>query len=393
MIDEFNTPPHLAAKLVEVADQLCQGEPRTIADFAVGTGELLAAAKQRWPNATFFGCDISRNRVASLAQVRTDWTLAQCNFLENSSRHSLSNLEKIKAKVDLAVLNPPFSARGGTRVEVLLNGLRMRCSPAMAFVLIASQYLSPDGSLVTLLPAGASHAERDQDARIALNQIGEFRAVLEETAKFPGVSLKVTIAYLKRGPTTQNNKTQIEPFLTVTGPTIGLLRGTLQTHNLPSVETGESIPLVHSTELQDYRLRESERQVPFGTRSITGPAVLIHRVGKPRQDKIAYVPLGPPFAITDCVVVLLCQDEYECLRLHNSLTEQFSLLERNYIGSGAPYITIKRILRVLQTLGFAAEVISWEENSRAAGLSTGGLNGLSFSIERTEDSCIEATHK
>ena len=366
MIDEFNTPPRLAARLVEVADQLCQGEPRTIADFAVGTGELLAAAKQRWPNATFFGCDISRNRVASLAQVRTDWTLAQCNFLENSSRHSLSDLENIKAKVDLAVLNPPFSARGGTRVEVHLNGLKMRCSPAMAFVLIASQYLSPDGSLVALLPAGASHADRDQDARIALNQLGEFRAIREETAKFPGVSLKVIIAYLKRGPATLNNKTQIEPFLSASGPTIGLLRGTLQTHNLPNVEMGESIALVHSTELQDYRLRESQRQVPLGTRSIAGPAVLIHRVGRPRQEKIAYVPQGPPFATTDCIVALLCHDESECLQLHSSLTEQFSLLKRNYIGSGAPYITIKRILQVLQTLGFAAEVYNWDEYLREA---------------------------
>ncbi len=363
LIDDFNTPPHLAARLIEVADYLFIGEPRTIADFAVGTGELLAAAKLRWPHAAFFGCDISSNRVASLAEVRTDWTLAQCNFLENSSRNSLTELENIKARVDLAVLNPPFSARGGTRVEVQLNGLRVSCSPAMAFVLTASQYLSSDGSLVAFLPAGASHSDRDEDARIALKQLGEFRAIREETAKFPGVGLKVTIAYLKRGPTTLNCDERIEPVFSATEPTIRLLRGTLQTHRLPIAKTQESVPLVHSTELQRFQLQEPYKQVPLGTRSITGPAVLLHRVGAPRKDKVVYVPKGPPFAITDCIVALLCKDEYECLQLHRSLAEHFTLLEQNYIGSGAPYITIRRILRVLHALGIAAEVSSWADLS------------------------------
>ena len=359
-IDEFDTPPPLAAKLVQIADQLSENEPRTVADFAVGTGELLAAAKLRWPKATVFGCDISNHRVAGLAQARTDWTLAQCDFLSRASRESLSDLESIKTRVDLAVLNPPFSARGGTKVEVHFDGQSVRCSPAMAFVLLASQYLSPDGNLVVLLPAGVPHADRDQEARVALRQLGEFRAIHETTAKFPGVSLKVTIAYLKRGPATLTPSTLIEPMVNATWPRIRVLRGTMQTHEVPTNGVLGRIPLVHSTELQDYKLQVAQREVHSGIRSLSGPAVLLHRVGRPRQDKIAYVPQGPPFAITDCVVALLCPNERECLRLHSSLTEQFGLLKRNYIGSGAPYITIKRIQRILHTLGFSSEVTNWQ---------------------------------
>ena len=74
-IDEFDTPPLLAAKLLRVADMLCEYRPRTVADFAVGTGELLAAAKLRWPQAAIFGCDISNDRVRKLARARTDWTV------------------------------------------------------------------------------------------------------------------------------------------------------------------------------------------------------------------------------------------------------------------------------------------------------------------------------
>ena len=362
-IDEFDTPPLLAAKLLQVADMLCESEPGTVADFAVGTGELLAAAKLRWPQAVFFGCDISNDRVRRLTHSRTDWTVARCDFLDRASRSSLSQLENVKTKVDLALLNPPFSARGGTRVEVQLDGQDLRCSPAMAFVVLASQYLSPDGKLVALLPAGALQAERDQGARAALRQLGEFGAIPGATAKFPGGSLKVTIAYLKRGDPTPSDGNSIVPNFDAEQPIIRVLRGTLQTHELPTNGVGETIPLVHSTELQGYRLQVAQREVPSRTRSLSGPAVLLHRVGLPRRDKIVYVPQIPPFAITDCVVALLWSNEHECLRLHRSLTEHFDLLERNYIGSGAPYITIRRIQRVLQSLGFASEVIGWQEST------------------------------
>lgn len=364
-IDEFDTPPLLAAKLLRVADMLCEYRPRTVADFAVGTGELLAAAKLRWPQAAIFGCDISNDRVRKLARARTDWTVAQCDFLDRASRSSLSQLECVKTKVDLALLNPPFSARGGTRVEVHLGGQDVRCSPAMAFVLLASQYLSPDGILVALLPAGVLQSERDRGARAKLRQLGEFGTIPGTTAKFPGGSLKVTIAYFKRGQSNPLNNNTNVPNGNSTQPSVRVLRGTLQTHELPTNGVGGSIPLVHSTELQHYKLQVGQREVPSGTRSLSGPAVLLHRVGLPRQDKIVYVPQSPPFAITDCVVALLCPDEHECLRLHRSLTEQFDVLERNYIGSGAPYITIRRIRRVLHSFGFPSEVAELQETVRA----------------------------
>ena len=365
-IDEFDTPPLLAAKIIQVADRLCYNEPRTVADFAVGTGELLAAAKLRWPNSAVFGCDISPERVSNITQARADWTIAQCDFLDCSSRNSLSSLEIIKSGVDLAVLNPPFSARGGTRVEVDFDGQNVRCSPAMAFVLLASQYLRTDGNLVVLLPSGALKADRDQGAREALRQLGEFRAIPRTTERFPGGSLNVTIAYLRRGPPTTASCDFTVPKSRAMRSRIRVLRGTLQNNQVPVCVEGGRIPLVHSTELQGYKLQVGQREVPSGTRSISGPAVLIHRVGRPREDKIAYVSKGSRFAITDCVVALLCPNEHECLRLHRSLIEQFSLLEENYIGSGAPYITIKRVQRVLHNLGFASEVANWKETAPIA---------------------------
>ena len=361
-IDEFDTPPLLAAKIIQVADELCCNEPRTIADFAVGTGKLLAAAKLRWPNAAVFGCDISSERVSNITQAKADWTIAQCDFLDWSSRNSLSSFEIIKSRIDLAVLNPPFSARGGTKVEVDFDGQSVRCSPAMGFVLLASQYLKSDGSLVALLPAGVLRADRDQEAREALRQLGEFRAIHQTTGKFPGGSLNVTITYLKRGPATSISRDDVpESKMSDMRASIKVLRGTLQTNQVPECVGDGNIPLVHSTELQGYELKLGQRKVPSETRSISGPAVLIHRVGRPRTDKIAYVSRGSPFAITDCVIALLCPNEQECFRLHRSLVDHSSLLKQNYIGSGAPYITIKRVQSVLHYLGFASEIANWKE--------------------------------
>lgn len=396
-IDEFDTPPRLAAELVRIADLLCEHEPRIVADFSVGTGELLLAAKRRWPKATAFGCDISEDRVEGLARCKTDWTVVRCDFLDCSSRSAVPDLENIRAKVDLVVLNPPFSARGGRKVSALIDGQTVRCSPAMAFVLFASQYLSRDGYLVALLPAGALESDGDQDARKTLLELGEFGAIKGTTERFPGGNPKVTIAYFKRNPRTRSphsifgnivnqapsltrksgaaNITVIhrsEPRLGPCTPSrpaptspIKLLRGTSPNQAVQSDEHG-SIPLVHSTELQAYTLKASQKTVPSETRSLSGPAVLIHRVGKPRQDKVVFVPKGPPFAITDCVVALLSENQEECRRLQRSLTEQFGLLERNYVGSGAPYITLARIQRVLEILGFASEITDWQNFARIA---------------------------
>ena len=365
-IDEIDTPPYLATQLLQVADDLCVNGPQTIADFAVGTGALLAAANLRWPRACFFGCDISNERVARLAQTRTDWTVAQCDFLDQGSRSSLLHLENIKTRVDVAVLNPPFSARGATRVNVCLDGQTVRCSPAMAFVLLASHYLSPNGIVVAILPTGALEADRDQGARAALRQLGEFGTIRGTIAKFPGGSLTTAITYLKRGPSTVSPETLTLPEFVPTQSRIYVLRGTLQMHDLPCRGARANIPLVHSTELQRYGVQLAQREVPSGLPSTSGPAVLLHRVGQPRQDKITYVPPGPPFAITDCVVALLCPSEHECLRLHRTLTQNFSVLKQYYIGSGAPYITIRRIQHLLYRLGFASEITKWSHGGSSS---------------------------
>ena len=398
-IDEFDTPPQLAAELIKVAGGLAENEPSIIADFAVGTGELLLAAKKRWPRAIAFGCDISHDRVESLSQDRSEWTITRCDFLDCASRSTVSDLERIKTRVDLSVLNPPFSVRGGTRIKVRFDDQDVRCSPAMAFVLLAAQYLSHDGNLVALLPAGALESDRDREARAALRRQGDFRPIDSTTARFPGGNPKVTITYFKRGlvatqpcgfaaskfnptrPISELWKTTDDRVSGLDAPsasrylptslepinTIKVLRGTLENQVASTVEEPGGIPLVHSTELQGYRLRATQREVPPGTRSLTGPAVLLHRVGRPRQDKIALVPKRPPFAITDCVLALLSHDADECLRLQRSLTENFSLLERNYVGSGAPYITIERVQDVLRRLGFASEVTNWQTVARSTG--------------------------
>ena len=375
-IDEFDTPPHLAAQMVEIAEKLGEDAPRTIADFAVGTGELLLAAEFRWPEAKVFGCDISRERIDRLSMAKPGWTVGQCNFLDSTDRNTLAELVALKAEVDLVLLNPPFSARGGTRTKLSIGGQQLSCSPALAFVLQAVKYLSSHGSLVSLLPVSSLFSEKDQTARHTLNQLGYFQAINGSTAKFPGGNSQVTIVYFKRDTAARNHSVASLPRAHDNEPKVKVLRGTLPNRQGDVKWCGTTVPLVHSTELQGFKLQRAPKNAPSGTRSISGPAVLLHRVGKPRQDKVVYVPEGPPFAITDCVIALLCKNETECLRLHKTLTAHFELLERSYIGSGAPYITMKRIQTILNDLEFGCEVTSWAEvlsNPKLGGKSRNGL--------------------
>lgn len=129
-------------------------------------------------------------------------------------------------------------------------------------------------------------------------------------------------------------------------------------HRVGVADGEDEIPLVHSTELRVNGLDLGKRQAGSGTRRVCGPAVLLPRVGQPSSSKLVYHPGGAPFAISDCVIALVCETENEAKRLHSSLLEAWALIERNYVGSCARYITVRRIASVLEALGFDARSVA-----------------------------------
>lgn len=131
MKDQFFTPAELAASAVN-AVRLRKVE--MVADFAAGHGDLLIAARSRWPNCSTFGNDFDVTCSSKLASDSRIDAYANCDFLNDRSTGRSKQLRELIGKCDVVLLNPPFSGRGGKTVSVQVDQKSVTCSRAMAFV-------------------------------------------------------------------------------------------------------------------------------------------------------------------------------------------------------------------------------------------------------------------
>ena len=83
-----------------------------------------------------------------------------------------------------------------------------------------------------------------------------------------------------------------------------------------------------------------------------GPAVLLPRVGRPSVEKIAVLDNGVGVAISDCVIALACASDTAALEVRGRLVQKWPRLEQLYTGTGAPYLTVESIHKLLGYLGF-----------------------------------------
>jgi predicted RNA methylase len=276
-IDAFYTPAYLATKMVRLIEQ----EPGVVADFACGDGGLLRAAAKRWGTAHIFGSDISGSAVTEVGELRVATQVSRCNFLSSRSRAQCKALRDIKDKVDVVLLNPPFTCRGGTRHDIGMDGTHLTCSTAMAFLLTASAYLSPSGEVVAILPAGSFNSEKDRAAWDALRDHFNIRVVSEhDNRTFDSCDSNTQIIHLKRKmkggrtPSTIRSKTP-KPNARGVGKTeVTLYRGKVQMHAIPRGRTA----LAHSTDLRDHKLILNGHKTSSSSLSIKGAFIALPRV-------------------------------------------------------------------------------------------------------------------
>ncbi len=362
MLDQFSTPADLAQVMAESAR--CKALPRqymVIADFAVGSGQLLRVARSFWPNARFIATDVDGRMIRTLRRTEPEWDVGQCDFLDPRSRRNCRPLRGLACSVSLVLLNPPFSCRGGKRVSVALHGQALRCSISLGFLIASVDFIAPHGEIVAVLPAGSLGSEKDEAAWAALRSLGSVEVVAANGHRaFPDATPKTVIVRFSIGRPAapglfEQQATVFEGDSTWKRESrVSIIRGQLRLHVERQAYDGGAIPLVHSTELRDGDLDLTGRQVGRDARSISGPMVLLPRVGQPKSDKIVYHPRGEVFAISDCVVALICDTDEEARSLYLALLAEWKLLERNYVGSCAKYITIRRLTRVIDALGFRA---------------------------------------
>jgi len=352
-LDQFDTPRHLAERMVGAASQ---SAPAVVADFAAGSGVLLQCAARRWPAAEVVAVDICPDRVREIAGAHPRWDVARADFLKARSRAQSPVLRRLAGGVDLVLLNPPFSCRGARRVDAACEAGALSCSPAAAFILGSTHYLAPAGEIIAVLPAGSLSSSRDEQAWAHLRAMFGVE-VLESHGRGLFGRHFVRTSVVRLGPLGAPGVRAAPPLPATAGdsprgPHIAVVRGKLQMHKVVSCGAGPSVPLVHTTELRQCAVAAGSTRVPVGLDSIRGPAVLVPRVGEPHPSKVALHEGFASLAISDCVIGLCCPTRADARELHNALLNNWPLLEACYGGTCARYTRVASVEALLLALGY-----------------------------------------
>ena len=114
--------------------------------------------------------------------------------------------------------------------------------------------------------------------------------------------------------------------------------------------------LVHSTDLRSSRVYLNGCRGISEERRLYGPSVLLPRVGRITKDKIALLQsLDTPIVLSDCVIAITTTTLDDARRVQKLLIEGFPSLRAQYVGTGAPFVTLQRLRTVLNRLGIACD--------------------------------------
>ncbi len=360
-MDAHFTPENLVEKLIEFGNP--NTRVRVVADFTVGRGDLLRVASNYWPKAEFIGTDLNQKCISYLKRSKPNWKVSKCDFLNSKSREKCKALSQIDKGVDLVLLNPPFSCKGGTRLIVRFEGSNIKCSRAMAFILNSLSFLNTKrGVLLAVLPEGALRSERDKIAWEVINSFWTTE-ILNENGNnaFRGCSPKTYLVKIKPKEGRIRRKRELILYCKRVRIEVELIRGSISVCSKDDFRNGKIVPFVHSTELKEFKVDLKKRKIYCSDKSFIGPAVLIPRVGKPNSKKVSLHLSRSLISISDCIMALKCKNQATAKKLNDLIIKNWAIFENEYTGTGAPYITIVNLQKSLRSIGVVAK---WKSNQR-----------------------------
>ena len=284
------------------------------------------------------------------------WTTGRCDFLRQASRVRSRPVRDAFGRVDLALLNPPFSCRGGTRLAVECLGRSVDVSVALAFVMEATAYISKRGELVCIVPESALFSQKDAEGWSALKERFRVETVHRCAAKtFNPCLARTFIVRLSNGPADSASAPAPATGM-MSDKGVRIVRGVTPRHSVESEQREAAFRVVHSTDLQGGIVGDSRLSVSTPRRMIRGPAVLLPRVGRPAIGKLCLLRSGVCVVPTDCVIGLQTKTIGDAKSLLERLQGSWNRLEALYRGTCAPYLTLDLLTALLHSLGFSPSV-------------------------------------
>ncbi|MBL8216466.1 MAG: N-6 DNA methylase [Bryobacterales bacterium] len=349
--DQFYTPSYVAR---DVLHAITKGRVRVLADFAAGNGALLDLVTERWSKARVVANDYDAGIARALRRAYPAWQVSCCDFVNPRSTGKSQVLQSVQRKCDVVVLNPPFSYRGWQSWPVKFAERVLRCTRALTFVLRSIDMLGPGGQLIAVLPAGCLSTRADSVAWEAIDEFCNVE-IMQTYGKrtFVGCFPRtILVRITKRGAlpkASRRSPSLLYPKPRISSP-VRIVRGWIPLHKAQSFADPAGIPLVHSTDLSadgicTFQMNVSSRRV------VSGPAVLIPRVGQPSTENIAVLNSAQSVALSDCVIALCAQSEREAQALQTLLFELWPTIAAAYSGTCASYITLSNLEVALRSCG------------------------------------------
>ena len=337
--DAFYTPDGLAGKLLSFAVDT----PRTAIDFCVGDGGLLKAAEQRFTDIECFGIDISDEVVDNLSVRQPLWHLGQCDFRD---AEALAKIPFLRGKkFDLIVLNPPFTCRGSTISKVFIGEDEYHVSTAMSFLVGALPYLSDNGGIYAILPVGCVYSQKDRKCWQYLQE-NYHACVLSEVQKAyfnHKCTPNIVLVYLGQKPYPQVEEKTAKLETQTMVELQGISRGRFSVCEMKKVKAGKKrLPYIHTTNMRTGELVDVAFTKEGIKESVKGNGVLIPRVCNPNVEKVVVYD-GREAILSDCVILLHTRTKKEAVQLKRYLVKNWGDFKKNYVGTGARYVTIERL--------------------------------------------------
>ena len=214
----------------------------------------------------------------------------------------------------------------------------------MAFVYRSIPYLRSDGELVAILPYSCLTSEKDSEIRKICMATTEMEAIESFSHKaFENCSASTVVVRFRKRVGKSNAspiRSKASPYPRDESLSVRIVRGCVPVYRAANGFAGRKHPFIHSTDILGEIVCEYERSVKVDTRVVTGPAVLIARVGSPATKKCGIYNSEQAIVMSDCVIALQC-DKLKTARLvRERILDRWDSFAELYAGTCAPYLTI-----------------------------------------------------
>lgn len=340
-LDKYYTPVEI---ILPILDDNFSKNNFNCVDTTCGRGSLLLAAEQIFGDIQCVGIDQDKSAILNLKRKNPDWQLSVADML-NPNSYKKSKAVKSNSLSDLLLLNPPFSHQGKKAIPVYFSGLRFKASVAMTHILNSLTQFRPKNGAMIIVPESVLFSDTDSVARAIIEKSFTISIISELDCKtFTGAVVRSTVIKLIPGRTIYPPKiTRAKNNIVVCD---SIVRGGLPVHHARATSTSELVPFIHSTNLRNldsFSVSSSTKTSVKRKGRVSGNLIFLPRVGLPINKKISSLNIENEVQLSDCVIAIKFRTKSSANKAAKIISTNIQGLISLYRGTGARYITVKKL--------------------------------------------------